>query len=319
MTQSLQKIILNAINAKHVEVLETVQTLWSGYGQIIRLSLDNNITIIVKHIKPPNQSNHPRGWNTSNSHQRKLKSYEVEQYWYSHYGKRNIGKIPRLIHAACSEGEQLLVLEDLDASGYEARRNSLTFNEVKLCLSWLSNFHAEFINDTPTGLWKTGTYWHLATRPDELQAMKPSDLRKVASNLDEKLSNCKYLTFVHGDAKVANFCFSSDMNKVAALDFQYVGGGCGMKDVVYLMGSCLDEDECELYAEELLNYYFSELENQLSIKGKNISFEKLETEWRSMYPIAWADFTRFLMGWMPTHQKLNSYSKKQVKKALSMV
>ena len=52
---------------------------------------------------------------------------------------------------------------------------------------------------------------------------------------------------MHGDAKLANFLFTSDHSQVAGVDFQYVGGGCGMKDVAYLL-SCLDEDACDTHA-----------------------------------------------------------------------
>ena len=57
----------------------------------------------------------------------------------------------------------------------------------------------------------------------------------------------------------------------------------------------------------------------LNIKGIESISNKLEQEWRALYSIAWADFTRFLMGWMPTHQKLNAYSKLMVEKALNSI
>jgi hypothetical protein len=38
-----------------------------------------------------------------------------------------------------------------------------------------------------------------------------------------------------------------------------------------------------------------------------------------MYPIASIDFTRFLMGWMPTHQKLNAYTLKIMNTVLSKI
>ena len=47
----------------------------------------------------------------------------------------------------------------------------------------------------------------------------------------------------------------------------------------------------------------------------DILFEKLRKV-RSMYPVAWTDFTRFMLGWMPTHQKVNGYSEKLMNSVL---
>ncbi len=118
---------------------------------------------------------------------------------------------------------------------------------------------------------------------------------------------------MHGDAKLANFCFSEDGTNIAAVDFQYVGGGCGMKDVAYFIGSCLSNDACERFENELLDFYFTELQQSIH---SAIDFNQLEEDWRRMYPIAVADFTRFLLGWMPTHQKVNDYSLRKTKEVL---
>ena len=183
----------------------------------------------------------------------------------------------------------------------------------------MANFHATFINVIPEGLWEVGSYWHLSTRSDEFEAMEDSKLKHCAHQIDEILNRCEYQTFVHGDAKVANFCFSADGKEVAAVDFQYVGGGCGIKDVAYLLGSCLTPLECKEWEEELLDFYFEVLETTLDEVGKNLEFKSLEEEWRKMYVFAWADFSRFLLGWMPTHQKLNAYSLQQVEKTLLLI
>ena len=47
-----------------------------------------------------------------------------------------------------------------------------------------------------------------------------------------------------------------------------------------------------------------------------IDAKKIEEAYRKLYAIAWADFSRFLLGWMPTHKKLNGYSDLLVKRAL---
>jgi hypothetical protein len=275
-------------------------------------------TVVVKKIVYPNQTNHPRGWNTDSSHQRKVKSYQVETEWYKSFSTLcNLDcRVPECYGIEKLGEEQIIVLEDLDAAGFPVRKTELSKEEVKVCLKWLANFHATFLNVKPEGLWSIGTYWHLTTRPDELKAMVSSSLKTSASKIDSALNNAQFQTLVHGDAKVANFCFSVNKNQVAAVDFQYVGGGCGMKDVVYLLGSCLTDKECNIYEEELLDFYFRKLKMVLSKSYDVKIINALEVEWRSLYAIAWADFSRFLLGWMPTHQKINGYSKVQVKKAL---
>ena len=116
---------------------------------------------------------------------------------------------------------------------------------------------------------------------------------------------------MHGDAKLANFCFTEEgdaahASDVAGVDFQYVGGSCGMKDVAYFLGSCLSGQELAQYEKELIAFYFMELRKAISTLGE-VNFLELENEWRQMYPLACADFTRFLLGWMPSHQKINAY------------
>jgi len=198
----------------------------------------------------------------------------------------------------------LMVLEDLDAAGFPLRKHGIGWEEISSCLKWLAEFHASYLGINPKGLWNEGTYWHLKTRPEELAELSDHKLKEAAPLIDQKLKNCTHQTFVHGDAKLANFCFGKD-HQVAGVDFQYVGGGCGMKDLAYFIGSCLSESECERLEANILDPYFNYL--QAALGDKN---ESLETEWRSLYRVAWADFHRFLKGWSPGHWKINSYSER---------
>ncbi len=291
---------------------EAVQSLWSGYGQIIRVQLINGPakSIIVKHINIQTDKKHPRGWATDLSHQRKLKSYQIERHWYQHYAAKTNDqcRVPQWIACHDFGSETFLLLEDLDAAQFEKRGRMGQWNQIFSALKWLAHFHAQFLNHSTEGLWKNGTYWHLQTRPDELKALNDLKLKSAANSIDQKLNACKYQTIVHGDAKMDNFCFNSEGDQAAAVDFQYVGKGCGIKDVAYFIGSCLSEEECENHETELLNYYFNELKN--SLLDHSVDREELEEQWRELFYWAWADFHRFLKGWSPGHWKINSYSEK---------
>ena len=310
---------VKVLGAESLFHIEDIQSLWSGYGKIMRYGLvgGDRQTVIIKHVKLPDQANHhqanhPRGWNTGISHQRKIRSYHVESAWYRHWSKQCDAscRVPACFFLSEQDEEFLMVLEDLDASGFAVRKRSISIRQMQVCLSWLANFHATFIGQKPAGLWPTGTYWHLETRPDEWQVLEDMDLKESAGLIDEKLSHCRYLTLVHGDAKLANFCFSESGDDVAAVDFQYVGGGCGMKDVAYFIGSCLNEEECERYEAALLDFYFNSLVDALKHRGSTIDMNDLVNEWRALYPFAWTDFHRFIKGWSPGHWKIHSYSEK---------
>lgn len=329
----LSEVTLKATGAAALTHSDAIQSLWSGYGKIVRCTLTGShdreshtyrprppSSVVVKHVQWPTANDHPRGWNTSRSHKRKVKSYQVETAWYDHWAARCDAscRVPACFALETHGNEVFMVLEDLDASGFDGRRTTLSFAELQACLVWLANFHARFLGEVPVGLWPTGTYWHLDTRPDELLEVADEALRTAAPLIDHRLSNSPFQTIVHGDAKVANFCFAAD-GRVAAVDFQYVGGGCGMKDVAYFLSSCLTEEECEQHESDLLAIYFKSLEIALQVHGKLVDFPALEADWRALYPIAWTDFFRFLQGWSPGHWKIHRYSERLAHEVLAQL
>ena len=315
MNSHFHHLILQKTGATHFEVTEVIQELWSGYGQILRLKLRGTTTesVVVKHVQLPENNRHPRGWNTDLGHQRKVRSYAVETTWYERYAAHSQARLPECFAVAKAGDEVLLILEDLDAAGFSLRKQTLDWTGIESCLAWLARFHASYLGQSPEGLWAVGTYWHLATRPQELAALSDQRLRAAAPAIDAALNNCTYQTFVHGDAKLANFCFAPD-GAVAGVDFQYVGGGCGMKDVAYFVGSCLRERDCERLEAQILDTYFTHLQEALSTHNS-----ALEAEWRALYPVAWADFHRFLKGWSPGHWKINGYSERVTRTVLQQL
>lgn len=267
-----------------------VQELWSGYGELCKVKLADGRRIVVKHITPPRDDG-------SLSHRRKLASYDVERAFYETYAARSCARVAELIHSSAG----FLVLEDLDEAGFAGRKHRLgSIDAVRPLVRWLAAFHKSFMNEDNGA---QGCYWHLDTRPDEL-ARTAGPLKDAAVAIDRALKSARHTTLVHGDAKIANFCFGA--TGVAAVDFQYVGVGVGVRDLAYLLGSCLSGTHLAAFADDLLDYYFAHLDEG----------EDVEVEWRALWPYCFADFERFLAGWAPGHWKRNSYTQRMTDEVL---
>ncbi|MCP4326036.1 MAG: DUF1679 domain-containing protein [Psychromonas sp.] len=319
LSPQLEDKILVTTNSERVTDSKLIQGVWGGYGQLIRvfLSAGDVNSVVVKMVNKPKPSTHPKGWNSDISHQRKLFSYEVESYWYSHYADLHQSTscyLPRCLFTDITETQHCFVLEDLSQSGFPIVKESCSITEAKTCLSWLAEFHALHLQREPLGLWPTGSYWHLETRPDELEKLIDSPLKIAAPKIDKILRECPFQTLIHGDAKLANFCFSESGDHVAGLDFQYVGQGCAMKDVILFISSAVKPEHCQQDAPLLVDHYFKQL--KIALKNSEFDFQEIESHWRPYYSIAWADFHRFVKGWSPDHWKINSYTENLTQLAL---
>ncbi|USD34922.1 MULTISPECIES: phosphotransferase [Vibrio] len=305
---------------RKLEHREILQPLWGGYGELVRLYVDQT-SIVIKHVQLPKPDQHPRGWNTALSHQRKLKSYDVELHWYRHFAARAHVHCPQPQPIIVDQKgmEHLLVMEDLHQLGYDEMCHKAEKVHLEAVLKWLAWFHASHIGEKGEGLWETGTYWHLDTRPDELAALDDMSLKQAAKDIDKVLGNAPYQTLVHGDAKLANFCFTSDGQKAAAVDFQYVGRGCAMKDVVLFMSSAVQPEDCNDMEEWILDTYFTHLKIAISDLMPETDAFDVEQTWRPLFAIAWADFHRFVKGWSPDHWKINAYTEALAHRAIDML
>ena len=336
----LYQKIVTSLGFDHGFDVQVIQRLWGGYGELVRLvfakeSSASINSVIVKHVALPDKAEHPKGWNTKLSHQRKVHSYQVETAWYQSFTQQWDERCPVPVGLECelAENEWLIVMQDLadigfpltsqfdvltvsDESAGGEQYNAYTSVDVKqrnACLKWLANFHAKHINinqQQSSSLWPVGTYWHLDTRPDELNALADLPLKYQAQRIDRLLRECPYPTLVHGDAKLANFCFDSESDRAAAVDFQYVGHGCAMKDVALFMSSAVRPQDCAELESQILENYFRYLKQALAHYQPQLSFDDVEAAWRPMFYVAWADFQRFVKGWSPKHWKINPYTER---------
>lgn len=287
MTPEALAFVASCTGAARVSGAERVQSLWGGYGELLRVRLEgaSRASVVVKWVRPPRT----RDASSGASDARKKRSYEVEACFYATYAEADVDwPVPALLGSAELGQARVVVLDDLTDRGFGRRIGRPREASLGACLRWLAAFHAHFCGRRPDGLWQVGTYWHLATRQEELGRMTNLRLKEQAPLLDRALSGARHLTFVHGDAKADNFCFSSEGTSVAAVDFQYVGGGVGVKDVAYLLDGLPEHEELAA-----VDTYFRALRGRLA---PNLA-ESVEREWRALYPIAKEDFHRFLDGW----------------------
>ena len=316
LNEQIQNKMCDVLGERHICNVESFKTVWSGFGSLQRISFGpEQKTIVVKSISIPNKINHPKGWSSDFASERKLKSYRVEQVFYRQYAAHINVNTPRYLGFIEDENTQYLLLSDLAQEGFHEIAEQSVFS-VKQILVWLANFHAQNLYKCPANLWPQGSYWHLATRPNEFNAMSHIGLKESALELDIILQSCEHQTLIHGDAKIANFMQAG--NSIVGYDFQYVGGGVGIIDVMLLISSAFTSEQCYKYEEELLQFYkqaFLDACERFSVATANHVIDS----WLALYPVAWADFARFLDGWSPGHWKLHNYAWYQVEKALKFI
>ncbi|KAI7336662.1 hypothetical protein KC315_g2662 [Hortaea werneckii] len=273
--------IVNAANAllrpKDLQLKRytILQRLWAGYGHICHIEAapvnDGKEThdktassFILKLVSPPASSSSSSSSQTSalsedEGHLRKLISYQVEQYFYTHLAASLpadvavaacMGSIHQ--HPADEHGEQnaqptiALLLEDLRG-------------KFPLRLAPLEEARKAG-PQRAEGVWLNGGYTYLATRRKEyadlledadsewssalcqpIPTVDASLAELVAQVLSPKTSPdvtpsqiSAYETLIHGDVKSENLFANTEGSAVAFFDFQYVGMGVGVCDLAKL-------------------------------------------------------------------------------------
>ena len=128
--------------------ISLLQSLWAGYGQICRINAvdasEKARSLVLKLITPPPTRAGDEG------HTRKILSYQVEQYFYSHLALQLPASIPVAEclasinqHHPDGTSTTAMILNDLKQSFPVAgeKRGALTNIQVGAALDWLAGFH----------------------------------------------------------------------------------------------------------------------------------------------------------------------------------
>ncbi|KAJ3235180.1 hypothetical protein HDU81_000774 [Chytriomyces hyalinus] len=297
-----------------------IASLWDGMGSIIKRTYkhrtsNDSISIMVKTVSPRKPASRP-----TESFQRKIISYQVERYFYSIMSQLVLPVEPckfRIAHLYTST-PTMLFLEDLSVAYPDSMSGVVSKAEAKAALKWFANLHAFFMGtskshpqrsmtettttDTKEGVWDQGSYWYLSTRTSEFSRLD-KDWQQLGQRADELLAAIpvELKTLIHGDAKTENCllnhaCLDSDgLPEIAFYDFQYVGFGSGMKDVVYFLATSIDWLDEKTEA-ELLDWYFTCMIRGLKQRGtgwKTFTKEVMMDQ----FELCMIDWLRFMKGW----------------------
>ena len=293
-------------------------SLWSGCGQI-QSGFFNSQPVIVKLSEIPENINHQVISQTDFAKQRKDKSYLNEINFYNdptcHTAFEKVR--PYCYFAKRIGALNVLILEDFKSKSFQ-NIDVHKLEHIYAVVNWLAQFHAQGLTLIKSEPFPLGGYWHLETRPDEFEKMEFIDLKHQAIYLADSLYKASYKTLIHGDSKLANYAFDKNYN-VLGYDFQYIGSGIGLQDVMLFMTSVFNGEACEKYEESILNLYFESLKNALSNTMSIKEYELLEREWRTLWPIVWSDFYRFLNGWKPEHKKITQFMQNKFSEVLNKI
>ncbi len=326
LSKAVERAIRRGTGATEIVDSELMQPVWGGNGEVLRVELAGARvnSVVVKHITIPEAKRKKKKKDASLV--RTLASYDNELTFYREYATQLTKRVrvPHFYDGQRLDDGWVFVLEDMLVSGFLTARKRYTEVDIQAALTWLAGFHAAFMGSAADGLWSSGSYWNLSDRQTELARMTHPKLKAAASALDAALSGCRFKTIIHGDAKTDNFCFPGSGLDVAGVDFQHTGLGCGMKDVMCLLDSCLDPFEAAVATPDLLDLYFrvlaaalnerSEAEGTTSREWADAA--AVEHEWRRLFPIAWADYYRFLDGWAPGKYPPEGYAEEMLNQAL---
>mmetsp|Transcript_31862 Transcript_31862/g.77225 ORF Transcript_31862/g.77225 Transcript_31862/m.77225 type:complete len:386 (-) Transcript_31862:218-1375(-) len=280
--------------------------LWAGMGYVYQIQLDidsSSLELIVKRVSPTGKKRQK----ISLGDQRKADSYECEANFYQNVAPMLLQKgleIPIPLHVERDNGVIICMTQLQGESAY------LESEETKAVLRWLATLHAATWGPMADkavvefGLQPEGTYWYLATRPDEHASIRSKGwegrLKLGAKAIDERLKRDKMQCCVHGDAKDANMLFrrikkNKNNNQeelvVAMYDFQYCGKAPPTKDLAYFL--CVGADDND---SSYLEYYHEQLLERLD-ESSSSSYRPTLEDLQDSLDLAYCDWARFMAGW----------------------
>lgn len=298
-----------------LESEEQIASLWSGYGEIIRqiyiLPDESRLFLIKKQVSQLI----PISKQPDESQSRKAISYVVERYFYDRLSRQSIDNgahLPR-VYATTKDA---IYMTDLGQE-YPVEHVNMDHERSAVVIRWLAHYHVQFWNyglpaesliplgsrshpdpEGGQGVWEEGGYWPLHTRQAEYELLD-SFWKRIAVEVDAEIRAipAQFTTLMHGDLKSANIVFSEDLKRCAVFDFQYVGIGPGIRDLVYFMISSVHG--LDRHVSDLLRLYHQSI--IVGLKGIGLVDVAAEYTFETMikqYELCLVDYYRFMLGWV---------------------